>query len=183
MAYESKAMSNDLMHYQELVEHAMKNVVREVLSKVAESGLPGDHHLYITFRTTHAGVVMADRLMAQYPEEMTIVLQHQFWDLKITEDYFFITLSFSGKGEHLTIPFEAILGFADPSVNFGLHFKAGHDKISSHEPPDDNELVSDEELEEKETASANSSINEIGQDTENISGEVVALDAFRKNKN
>ena len=183
MAYESKAMSNDLMNYQELVEHAMKNVVREVLSKVAESGLPGDHHLYITFRTTHAGVVMADHLMAQYPEEMTIVLQHQFWDLEITEDYFFITLRFSGKGEPLTIPFEAVLGFADPSVNFGLHFKVAHENIMSHEPPDDNELVSDEKIEEKETASRNSSMNEIGQDTEKFSGEVVALDAFRKNKN
>ena len=182
MAYESKAMSNDLMNYQELVERAMKNVVREVLLKVAESGLPGDHHLYITFQTTHTEVVIADRLMAQYPEEMTIVLQHQFWDLEITEDYFFITLSFSGKGEHLTIPFEAILGFADPSVNFGLHFKVAQGNIMSHEPPDDNEFRLDEELEETETRSINPSVDETGQYEEKISGEVVALDAFRKNK-
>jgi len=176
-------MPSDFMQYQELVERAMKNVVQKVLLKVAESGLPGDHHLYITFRTTYAGVTMADRLMAQYPDEMTIVLQHQFWDLEITDDSFHITLSFSGKSEHLTIPFDAILGFADPSVNFGLHFKVAQENNRSNESTIYKELEADENLEEKETASSNSSLNEVGQDTEKASGEVVALDNFRKNKN
>ena len=116
-------MSEDLMDYQALVERAMKGVVRNVLLRVAEDGLPGEHHLYITFLTEHEGVKIADRLIAKYPDEMTIVLQYQFWGLEISENAFEITLSFSGKNERLLIPLDAVVGFADPSVNFGLQFK------------------------------------------------------------
>ena len=109
-------MSEDLMDYQALVEGAMKDVVRNVLLRVAKDGLPGEHHLYITFQTKHKGVEIADRLVDQYPDEMTIVLQYQFWGLEIFEDAFEITLSFSGNNERLYIPIDAVIGFADPSV-------------------------------------------------------------------
>ena len=112
------------MNYQALVDNVAGRCSRLPLQRVAEEGLPGEHHLYITFQTQHSGVEIASRLSAQYPNEMTIVLQHQFWGLEITEDAFEITLSFSGKNERLFIPFDSVVGFADPSVSFGLQFNA-----------------------------------------------------------
>lgn len=115
-------MANDSLRYDCMVEDALRGVVRDALSYVAEQGLPGNHHFYITFRTAHPGVVMPDHLRAQFPKEMTIVLQYQFWGLDVGRDTFGITLSFSDVSERLTIPFESIVAFADPSVRFGLHF-------------------------------------------------------------
>ena len=168
-------MSEDLMDYQALVECAMKGVVRDILVRVAEDGLPGEHHLYITFRTGHKGVEIAERLAAQYPDEMTIVLQHQFWGLEMSKDAFEITLSFSGKSERLVIPFDAVIGFADPSVNFGLQFKSGldDDRIEDAIVPQDRGVL------DNGTDQASNGDNEDG---EKSTGEVVALDAFRKNK-
>lgn len=97
--------------------------MRNVLSDTAKKGLPGDHHFYISFDTRADGVHLSDRLRAQYPEEMTIILQHQFWDLKVGEEEFEIGLSFGGIPERLTVPFDAINGFFDPSVQFGLQFE------------------------------------------------------------
>lgn len=101
----------------------MRSVVREALTRAAAKGLPGDHHFYITFKTRVAGVGMSPHLAAQYPEEMTIVIQHQFWDLTVNENQFAVTLSFSNRPERLTIPFDAVATFADPSVKFGLQFQ------------------------------------------------------------
>src|SRR4029077_8139933 len=98
-------------------------VVHSVLTDTAKKGLPGDHHFYISFDTRADGVHMSDRLRAQYPEEMTIILQHQFWDLKVDEEEFEVGLSFGGVPERLTVPYEAINGFFDPSVQFGLQFE------------------------------------------------------------
>jgi hypothetical protein len=157
------------MDYQALVERAMKGVVRDALLKVSEDGLPGQHHLYITFRTQDEGVEITDRLLTQYPEEMAIVLQYQFSGLKVLSDAFEITLSFSGTNERLYIPFESVVGFADPSVNFGLQFNA----------------TSDEEFED----TSRGELQDIAAPDENPSegaeqktGEIVALDAFRKKK-
>ena len=113
----------DQIRYDLLTQQALRGVVRSVLTDTAKKGLPGDHHFYISFDTRADGVRLSDRLRAQYPEEMTIILQHQFWDLKVGEDDFEVGLSFGGIPERLTVPFEAINGFFDPSVQFGLQFE------------------------------------------------------------
>jgi uncharacterized protein len=114
----------DLLRYDKMVEAALRGVVREALARTAANGLPGAHHFYITFLTRFPGLALPDYLAAQYPEEMTVVLEHQFWDLEVTEDRFSVTLSFQNRPERLTIPFEAITAFADPAVKFGLQFQA-----------------------------------------------------------
>src|SRR4026209_60561 len=113
----------DQIRYDLLTQQALRGVVRSVLTDTAKKGLPGDHHFYISFDTKADGVHMSDRLRAQYPDEMTIILQHQFWDLKVSEDEFEVGLSFGGVPERLTVPFDAINGFFDPSVQFGLQFE------------------------------------------------------------
>jgi hypothetical protein len=130
--------SEDDLHYDVMVETALRGVVRQALQQVAENGLPGEHHFYITFRTDHPDVVMPESLKERYPREMTIVLQYQFWDLEVGQDAFAVTLTFNNVSERLQIPFEAIAAFADPSVRFGLQFDAGEEDEASeaggHEP-------------------------------------------------
>jgi len=116
-------MPVDLIRYDILVQNALRGMVREVLVETVKQGLPGEHHFFITFDTTAAGVRLSDRLRAQYPAEMTVVLQHQFWDLKVTEDAFEVGLSFGGVPERLTVPFVAVRAFTDPSVQFTLQFE------------------------------------------------------------
>jgi hypothetical protein len=113
----------DQIRYDLLTQQALRGVVRAVLSDAARRGLPGEHHFYIAFDTNADGVRMPDRLRSQYPEEMTIILQHQFWDLKVGDDEFEVGLSFGGVPAKLVIPFEAVKGFFDPSVQFGLQFE------------------------------------------------------------
>ena len=113
----------DLLRYDKMVESALRGVVREALARTASSGLPGAHHFYITFRTRFPGLAIPDYLSQQYPDEMTVVLEHQFWDLDVSEQCFAVTLSFQNKPERLTIPFDAITAFADPAVKFGLQFQ------------------------------------------------------------
>jgi hypothetical protein len=115
-------MAEDLIRYDVLAQDALRGLVRKVLSEVAHTGLPGDHHFFITFDTRHPGARLSSRVRAQYPGEMTIVLQHQFWDLKVTEQAFEVGLSFKGVPEHVHIPFEAITSFVDPHASFGLKF-------------------------------------------------------------
>ena len=107
-----------------MVEDALRGVVRRALENTIEHGLPGDHHFYITFRTQAPGVVMPDFLRARYPEEMTIILQHQFWDLKVGVFEFGVSLSFDNEVAKMTVPFAALTAFVDPSVKFGLQFNA-----------------------------------------------------------
>lgn len=116
-------MSVDLIRYDLLVQDALRGVVGRVLTDVARDGLPGDHHLYLSFDTCAPGVRLSPRLKERYPEEMTIVLQHQFWDLVVTDQFFEVGLSFNGIPERLHIPFAALKGFFDPSVKFGLQFE------------------------------------------------------------
>ncbi|MGX5775754.1 SspB family protein [Methylorubrum zatmanii] len=115
-------MAEDLIRYDLLVQDALRGVVRKVLTDAARDGLSGEHHFYISFRTEAPGVRMSQRLREKYPQDMTIVLQHQFWDLGVTEHSFEVGLSFSGVPERLLIPFDALSGFFDPSVQFGLKF-------------------------------------------------------------
>ncbi len=129
--------AKDLIRYDLLVQEALKGVVRRVLSDAAKEGLHGEHHFYISFRTEHPGVRLSQRMREKYPEEMTIVLQHQFWDLGVTEHAFEVGLSFSGVPERLLVPFDSIVGFFDPSVQFGLKFELTADapaKPAADEP-------------------------------------------------
>jgi hypothetical protein len=117
-------MPVDHIRYDILVQEALRGMVRDVLTEIGKTkALPGDHHFFITFDTTAEGVRLSDRLRAQYPEEMTIVLQHQFWDLKVGDHEFEVGLSFGGVPERLLVPFDAIKAFADPSVQFTLQFE------------------------------------------------------------
>jgi hypothetical protein len=116
-------MTVDHIRYDILAQEALRGVVRTVLLDAAKSGLPGEHHFYISFDTRADGVRLSPRMLAQYPEEMTVVLQHQFWDLVVTDDGFEVGLSFGGIPERLAIPFASIKGFFDPSVQFGLQFE------------------------------------------------------------
>lgn len=162
-------MAEDLIRYDILAQEALRGVVRKVLSEVARTGLPGEHHFFISFATRAPGVRLSERLLGQYEKEMTIVLQNQFWDLKVTETGFEVGLSFDGQPELLVIPFSAVKGFFDPSVQFGLQF----------EP----ELAADtaedgEELPEDEAASAATPV--AAQAEGDPAEKVVSLDAFRK---
>jgi hypothetical protein len=137
--YFARSMTNqtppkDLIRYDLLVQDALKGVVRKVLIDAGKDGLPGDHHFYISFRTDFPGVRLSQRMREKYPEEMTIVLQHQFWDLGITEHTFEVGLSFSGIPERLLIPFDALVGFFDPSVQFGLKFELNGEATAASEP-------------------------------------------------
>ncbi|WP_188906940.1 SspB family protein [Aureimonas endophytica] len=115
-------MSQDLIRYDILAQEALRGVIRKVLGEVVKTGLPGDHHFFITFLTSAPGVRVSSRLREKYPELMTIVIQHQYWDLAVTETSFEVGLSFSDIPERLLVPFAAIRGFYDPAVNFELEF-------------------------------------------------------------
>jgi hypothetical protein len=126
---------NDRFHYDALVDDALRGVVRRVLRQVADKGLPGSHHFYISFRSTDPGVRLPDYLRAKYPEEMTIVLQHQYWDLIIAEDFFEVTVSFNKQQERIKVPFAALSAFVDPSVRFGLQFDRKEKAAAPAEKP------------------------------------------------
>jgi uncharacterized protein len=121
-ANEPPEMVRDHFDYPQMVETALRGVVREALARADREGLRGNHHFYVSFRTDSPGVMLPDFLRKEYPEEMTIVLQHQFWGLEILDQEFHVTLSFQNRPEQLTIPFAAVTSFADPSVKFGLQF-------------------------------------------------------------
>jgi uncharacterized protein len=116
-------MATDHIRYDVLTRDALRGVLKRVLSDAAGHGLPGEHHFFITFLSTADGVKLSPRLLAQYPDEMTVILQHQFWDLVVHEDRFEVGLSFGGIPERLAVPFAAIKSFFDPSVQFGLQFE------------------------------------------------------------
>jgi uncharacterized protein len=127
-------MPQDLYHYEQMVERALRGVVREALERAAKDGLRGAHHFYIGFSTRAPGVSIPDSLRERYPEEMTIVLQHQYWNLEIGREAFSVTLSFQRQLERLTVPFAAVRSFADPSVNFALEFAVPEAKAPAEKP-------------------------------------------------
>ncbi len=162
-------MPQDHIRYDILAQDALRGVIRKVLSEVAATGhLPGDHHFFITFITGAPGVRISPHLKSKYPEQMTIVIQHQFWDLKVTETLFEIGLSFSDVPERLIVPFSAVRGFYDPSVNFELEFD-----------PSGEEQVVDGAVEEGQPAP--SDLPSEGAAEPGAPGaDVVSLDSFRK---
>ena len=125
----------DLIRYDLLVQDALRSVVRRVLTEAARDGLPGDHHFYVSFRTDRPGVKLSPRLRERYPADMTIVLQHQFDALTVNESTFEVGLSFSGVPERLRVPFDALTGFFDPSVQFGLKFETQEGGAAEGGPP------------------------------------------------
>ncbi|MBB5755242.1 SspB family protein [Prosthecomicrobium pneumaticum] len=174
-------MAEDLIRYDILAQDALRGVIRKVLAEVARTGLPGDHHFYITFDTRAPGVRLSTRLAAQHPQDMTIVLQHQFWDLAVTEHAFEVGLSFHGVPERLLIPFTAIKAFLDPSVEFGLQFEVG--KSEAEEEGDG--LMQDEAETEPVLLDAPREPEPVepaprAEPAAAGSAEVVRLDAFRK---
>ena len=128
-------MTQDTIDYPGLIDAAMRNVVREALIHIDKFGLPGDHHFFISFQTNYPGVSISPQLKSRYPEEITIVVQHQFWDLKITKQYFSIMLSFNNIPEKLVVPFDALTAFADPSIKFGLQFHGKRAETDNAEEP------------------------------------------------
>jgi uncharacterized protein len=127
-------MATDHIRYDVLARDALRGVLRKVLSDAAAHGLPGEHHFFITFLSRAEGVKLSPRLLAQYPQEMTIILQHQFWDLVVSEDRFEVGLSFGGIPERLSVPFSAIKSFFDPSVQFGLSFDEAAESAGGEAP-------------------------------------------------
>lgn len=155
-----------LLPYDEWTEDALRQVVVRALEHAGREGLPGAHHFYVTFRTGHPGVVLPARLRAQYPQEMTIVLQHQFWDLKVdaAEEAFSVGLSFGGVPTTLTVPFSAVTAFADPEVRFGLRFTVAPTPEPAPEP----------------AASLPAPAEETRPEPADEAPQVVSLDAFRR---
>ena len=148
------------INYDKLIEKSLKNVVIEALKIAERQGLPGENHFYITFKTNHPQCKISDYLKSQYPQEMTIVLQHQFSNLTVASNFFSVDLSFGGIQQNLSIPFEAITYFADPYAKFGLSFASGEEIDSTHEISS----ISEENKKKKVSGSAT----------------VVSIDAFRK---
>ncbi len=179
------AEDDDPMRYDYWIEEALRSVIVRALRFAAERGLSDDHHFYVSFRTDTQDVVMPDYLRAQHPGEMTIVLQHQFDDLAVSDDGFSVTLKFGGKPERLYVPLVDVTGFTDPSVNFGLQLNAtdldfeGDEDVMEGGGPFD--LPADEE-EPRDIAfgGGNDDVASDEDDDEAKTGEVIALDAFRK---
>lgn len=161
-------MADDI-NYNTMVEKALLEVVRDSLRHAGENGLPNDQHFYVTFKTRFPGVSIPDHLSKRYQDEMTIVLQHQFWDIKVENSYFNVDLSFNHKRETLTIPFDALTAFADPSVQFGLQF-------TSHMPGVEDDLANAE----GDKADIDADMTDDTDKPAEKQGEVIALDAFRK---
>lgn len=182
-------MPQDHIRYDILAQDALRGVIRKVLSEVAATGyLPGDHHFFITFLTEAPGVRISTYLKERYPEQMTIVVQHQFWDLKVTESQFEIGLSFSDKPEKLVVPFSAIRGFYDPSVNFELEFDTVLDVAANDEGDTEDDAREDmaaaiDRLVEpapKQEASAEADADADADAAKKAGADVVSLDSFRK---
>ncbi|WP_040707646.1 SspB family protein [Oceanibaculum indicum] len=168
----------DQLRYDRLVEEALRSVVRTALTEAAINGLPGDHHFYITFKTQLAGVDIPAFLRQKYEDEMTIVLQHQFWGLKVTEDRFEVLLSFNDVHEKLSIPFTAITGFVDPSVKFGLQFQVA-EEAQAQETPEGVAAFTPAEKPAAAPEAAAEEPAEANAASEN-GANVVTLDKFRK---
>lgn len=153
--------------YDGMVHDALLSIVREVLRYVEVNGLPGSNHFYVTFRTDRSDVVIPNELRETHPEEITVVLQHQFWDLKVFEDYFEVTLSFQDRYEKISVPFNALISFLDPSANFGLQF------IPEVTPEDKKLPTTGGKKKEKSSDSSK-------QKSKPKEGNIVSLDSFRK---
>lgn len=170
-------MPEDHIRYDLLAQAALRGVVRTVLADAAKNGLPGEHHFRITFATGAPGVTLSERMRKQYPHDMTIILQHQFWDLAVREDAFDVGLSFGGVAEKLTVPFAAVMAFFDPAVQFGFQFEPIGSKAesgSADEKAPEKAAALPAKIESEPPAPESAKEPQVG------GGEVVSLDRFRK---
>ena len=167
-------MTEDLMRYDLLAQNALKGVVREALRIAATTGLPGEHHFYIAFNTRHPGVLLSDKILARYPREMTIVLQHQYWNLHVQEERFEVELSFDNVPERLVIPFDAVKGFLDPAVQFGLQFET----VTPERKPKEVEAPKPAAVKSEPQSEAAAKAPETP--AQDDAAKVVSLDHFRK---
>ena len=178
-------MAEDLIRYDILAQDALRGVIRKVLSEVARTGLPGEHHFFINIATQAPGVRISSRLLAQYPQEITVVLQHQYWDLTVSEQSFEVGLSFNGIPERLLVPFTAIKGFLDPSVQFELRFEVAERPVADIPADDDQPAEATAPVPigaaKAKPAAAPAADGEDEDAAEAAPvAEVVSLDAFRK---
>ncbi|WP_127522943.1 SspB family protein [Mesorhizobium sp. Z1-4] len=184
-------MADDHIRYDILAQEALRGVMRKVLAEVARTGLPGNHHFFITFVTDAPGVRISSRLRERYPDQMTIVIQYQYWDLKVSDTGFEIGLSFSDVSEKLEIPFSAVRGFYDPSVSFELEFDVKPEADAANEsvqslpaakPAKDKAQETETEDEKAPAAKKTKSKKDAEPDPEPAGkgAEVVSLDSFRK---
>jgi len=178
-------MPTDHIRYDILAQQALRGVVRTVLADVAKKGLPGEHHFKITFATTAPGVRLSERMRAQYPQTMTVILQHQFWDLTVNDDAFEVGLSFGGVPERLAVPFEAITAFYDPTVQFGFQFEtietaAGDRGAVTPVEASPARLPAEPAKSDALPTPAADQPAEPAPDRDGGGGEVVRLDRFRK---
>jgi hypothetical protein len=162
-----------IIDYEELVQNALRSVVRHVLDQAVKKGLPGNHHFYISFATDHPGVDLPDYLRDLYPEDITIVLQHEFWDLVVEDKKFSVTLCFNDVHERLTIPFDAIISFVDPSIKFGLQFTPTDDVYELAEPELVKERGSKSKTPKKQDEGG-------GEEKSGDDSNIVTLDSFRR---
>ena len=169
-------MPEDLMSYDLLAQNALKGVVRDALRIAATTGLPGEHHFYIAFNTRHPGVILSPKILGRYPREMTIVLQHQYWNLNVHEDRFEVELSFDNVPEQLIIPFDAVKGFLDPAVQFGLQFET----VNVENKAKTGELQRPASAKMLSGTSDGADTKSPGSDAEDEAAKVVSLDHFRK---
>jgi hypothetical protein len=177
-------MATDYIRYDILAQAALRGVVRTVLADVAKKGLPGEHHFKITFATVAPGVRLSERMRGQYPDAMTIVLQHQFWDLTVDDDGFEVGLSFGGVPERVAVPFDAVTAFFDPAVQFGFQFES-LDKQAADQPSTAAETPAPrpaavEKSDAALPAAAHAASTESAPNEKSGGGEVVRLDRFRK---
>jgi hypothetical protein len=163
----------DLIGYDEIIENSMRSVIYETFKKIEKTGLPGKHYFILTFMTNYSGAEISKALKEKYKDEMTIVVQYQYKDLKVEHEKFSISLSFDGKYEKLVVPYRSITSFADPSMNFGLKFSVSYDELQSGEGL--------EFADESEGANKNTSKKK--KNNLDLSAKVVSLDAFRQTKN
>jgi uncharacterized protein len=183
-------MTQDMIRYDILAQDALRGVIRKVLGEVMRTGLPGNHHFFITFVTGAPGVRISSRLREKYPEQMTIVLQHQYWDLDVSETGFEVTLSFSDISEKLVVPYAAIRGFYDPSVNFELEFEvrsAGSELALEADTPPAEPVLHEVIKAPVKARAPKPKADKTGSkkagdpaETDKPSADVVSLDAFRK---
>ena len=170
---------SDRIDYGNLMHDAMRSLIRTVLDEVAERGLPGAHHFFISFDTTHPEVELADWLRERFPEDMTIVMQHWFADLEVGEDGFAVTLNFGDQPERMSIPYDAIRTFVDPSVEFGLRFETQEDEEEAELAAAEEAPVDFEEFAPPAEESPAAAEEDEGEE-EHKDAEIVSLDSFRK---
>ncbi len=171
-------MADDQIRYDILTQDALRGVMKKVLAEVARTGLPGNHHFFITFLTNAPGVRVSSRLKERYPEQMTIVLQFQYWDMKVTDSGFEVGLSFSDVPEKLEVPFSAVRGFYDPSVNFEMEFELRPEEDAAALPSENKPKLAPVKN-EPEVSEADTAPEETDGEA-NKGAQVVSLDAFRK---